>query len=145
MTSSQWQSRINEVMAGELARLNGISDAESGGGTVSLIWQPPPMWGNVGGKTIFGGAISSALEFAMAYACGTVLQDDEAPVLVRLQVDCIRPVSVGDINRLTGRIDDRSGRMIWCSAEIVNKSDKSTARGSGLLQIVTLGRFTPPS
>lgn len=76
--------------------------------------------------TLHGGATASLIDTAMAFACVSVMAEDEKSSTVDLTVHYLRPHSEGEVF-CTAKIVRAGKRVLTVSAEVVNEQGKLVA------------------
>jgi len=111
-----------------LWRTLGFRRTEWGPGTSTVEWDATADYGFVtpGGPVIQGGLVTAILDSAMGGACWTVLNNDEAFLTADLRVEFFRPTRPGRI-RAVGNVERRASKVVFCSAELFDTSDRTLA------------------
>lgn len=76
--------------------------------------------------TLHGGATASLIDTAMAFACVSVMAEDEKSTTVDLTVHYLRPHTDGEVF-CTAKIVRAGKRVLTVSAEVVNEQGKLIA------------------
>jgi uncharacterized protein (TIGR00369 family) len=97
-------------------------------GSSTVEWEATQEYGFVtpAGPVIQGGLVTAILDSAMGGACWTVLNNDEAFLTADLRVEFFRPTRPGPL-RAVGRVERRASKVVFCSAELFDTSDRTLA------------------
>jgi uncharacterized protein (TIGR00369 family) len=97
-------------------------------GSSTVEWDATQEYGFVtpAGPVIQGGLVTAILDSAMGGACWTVLNNDEAFLTADLRVEFFRPTRPGRI-RAVGSVERRASKVVFCSAELFDTSDRTLA------------------
>ncbi len=85
-----------------------------------------------------GGTVAALVDDLLGYALYVVR---EPGVTRRLEVDYLRPVLVGIMYSVRGRVDRREGRKVFCSCEATAPDGTVVFRAQGLFVVVPLSHF----
>jgi uncharacterized protein (TIGR00369 family) len=89
------------------------------------------------GYIVHGGMLSTLLDTAMGGACWSLLNKDEAFLTGDLRVEFLRAARPGML-RAEGNVVRKAKRVIFCSAELFDASDRLLAAGR-CTQVVLTG------
>jgi len=106
------------VESNQLARALGteITGYDANRGELRIAFSPGEAF-KQGAGVVQGGAVAAMLDFAMAYACFTVLPDGSTVATTTMSANFMGAAS-GDRIEATGRIDKAGRRVMFASAEL---------------------------
>jgi uncharacterized protein (TIGR00369 family) len=131
-----------EAEAPPIYRLLGISVVAGAAGAVHLQLVTGPGLASPTGR-VAGGALATALDTALAWACETMLQVGQDCVTVQLSVNFLASVEVG-----SGTLDIHAtalftgARMLVANAVVTNAAGHKMAIGTATCLVVTPRRKT---
>lgn len=100
--------------------------------TVTLSFRPSALF-RQGGGNVQGGAVSVMLDFAMAFATFSVLDEERFAVTVALNTQFCAAAGEGMLSAV-GRVDKAGRKMVFTSAEL-REGDRLIATGQSTLAV----------
>jgi uncharacterized protein (TIGR00369 family) len=103
-------------------RTLGYRALEAGDGRMVLEWDAGEEYtfpDTSDSVVVHGGMVTTLLDTAMGGACATALTDGESFLTADLSVEFYRPSRPGTL-RAEGRVVQRTRRVVFCAAELVD-------------------------
>ena len=106
----------------------GYRGIEQGDGRAVIEWDATPdyCFDAPSGPIVHGGMVTTILDTAMGGACWSVLEENESFLTADLRVEFMRAARPGTL-RAEGLVVQRSRRVAFCSAELVDAEGTSLA------------------
>ena len=109
-------------------RTLGYRSVSQADGVAVIEWDATPefCFHSPSGPIVHGGMVTTLLDTAMGGACWSLMADDEDFLTADLRAEFMRSARPGTL-RAEGRVLQRSKRVVFCSAELVDPDGRPLA------------------